>query len=104
MINFRDKKLLAARALAAKDWSAPSVIGAIRRAAHNGATVYEIHAEFWPDITLSHVWIRLKKFNIRPTPQQKRSRRGDLTSLPPAQQTGLIKNYRPRVIGEATSL
>lgn len=104
MSYFQSKILLAAKVIAAKDWSDPRVLGAIRKAAHAGATIEEIRAEFWPDISWEGCRYRLKKFNIKARPLNNRARRGHETSIPKSNQGGISRSFKAKIIGDATSL
>lgn len=97
MINFRSKLLIAARVLAAKDWSAPKVILAARHMAHDGATTEEIRDALWPNITVGGAYSRLRKFNIRGgTKIYKRARLGERTSLPPGHGDTDSRSFKAR--------
>lgn len=104
MSYFQSKMLLAAKAIAAKDWSNPRVLGAIRKAAHNGASIEEIRTAFWPDITWMGTYNRLKKFNIKARPINNRARCGYETSLSNHNRQIGTESFKARVKAEASSL
>lgn len=103
MSYFRSKKLLAAKALAAKDWSHPSVIIHARRMAHEGASTIEIRNALWPSVTLGTANRRLKKFNITSFDVMDRAHRGFKTGFPTSGSNDEVnqRSYRPKIIGVA---
>lgn len=99
-MNYCDSKtLLAARALAAKDWSNPKVILAARHLAHEGATIIEIASAVGWDVTESGARVRLKRFNIRPLPAKlRKAKHGFLTTLSSRNGGVDLRSYKPKAI------
>lgn len=96
MSYFRSKHLLAANALNAKDWAAPSTIKLARHMAHDGATIEEIIQACGWNVGESAARKRLKKFNIHHGTKMRRAWWGDLTSLPPGEDKVDFRPFRAR--------
>jgi hypothetical protein len=99
---FRSKHLLAAKALAAKDWSHPKVLLVARHMAKDGKSTEEIRIALWPDVTHGCALKRLKKFNIRPFAWSKRAHRGFETTEPTFAKAGVVdfRSYHPREVAK----
>ena len=102
MSYFRSDYLIAARALAAKDWSHPKIIQIARHMAHQGASVAEINDAVGWGVKIDCAYSRLRKFNIRPHgAKNKSAHRGELTTLPHGNAGVSVDFYRPKQIGAA---
>ena len=95
MSYWRSRHLIAAKALAQKDWAHPTVLSAVRKMGHERATVEQIRDVFWPSLSARSAQRRLKKLNIPYGCKCRTVARGDLTSLPPKNQHVDFANYRP---------
>lgn len=82
MINFRSKMLVAAKALAAKDWSHPKVIQTARHMAHDGLSTRQIMDALGWCVSQQTAYRRLRKFNITPRDVMDRAHRGEATTFP----------------------
>lgn len=81
MSYFRSNTLIAAKVLAAKDWSHPTCIQAARHMARDGASVQEIADALGWTVCWETAYRRLRKFNIRPI-GNTRAHRGVETTCP----------------------
>lgn len=98
MSYFTSKYLLAAKAIAAKDWSHPAVLRAARHLGHDGLHFSEIGAALWPEVTAEVARRRLAKFNIPYGTRLKRARLGQETSIPYPDID--FRSYRPRGVAK----
>ncbi len=95
MSYFSSKYLIAAKALGAKDWSAPAVIKLARHMVREGASIHEISKACGWTVSDMGAQRRLKKFNIRPHPPlHQRAHRGASTEFPHRKSGFNIKSYK----------
>lgn len=96
MINFRSGFLIAAKALAAKDWSNPKVILEARRMARAGASTVQIRDAIWPNVHVGTARRRLQKFNIHGRDIMDRAHSGEATHFPCEAKGISYRTYKPR--------
>lgn len=95
MAYWRSERLEAARALAAKDWSNPKVIVAVRTMIRDGMTMPQIAETLgWHPSTF---YGRMKRVGLA-MPIASRAHRGIETTLPHADCGISAKPYKPRTV------
>lgn len=98
--QWRSKHLLAARALASKDWEKPKDIQRARHMAHNGASTAEIAAALGWTVGQRYASARLRKYNIRTFNPSYKRHRGTETTFPESDlpDAAMAKIFRPRIL------